>query len=63
MRRALHFAEASMKKLLFILTLTVMLMSLAKPQVADPRVTDLVQAGKIRVGVHSDYVHNGFSDR
>jgi polar amino acid transport system substrate-binding protein len=42
-----------MKKLLFVLTLTVMLISLAKAQVSDTRVTDLVQAGKIRVGVHS----------
>jgi polar amino acid transport system substrate-binding protein len=42
-----------MKKLLFVLTLTVMLVSLAKAQVPDTRVTDLVQAGKIRVGVHS----------
>ena len=43
-----------MKKLLLIVTFTAMLASLAEAQqVPDPRVTDLVQAGKIRVGVHS----------
>ena len=43
-----------MKKLLLAVTLTAMLASLAEAQqVPDPRVADLVQAGKIRVGVHS----------
>jgi polar amino acid transport system substrate-binding protein len=51
--RLAEFVEASMKKLFLILTLTAMLTSLIKAQVPDPRVADLVQAGKIRVGVHS----------
>jgi polar amino acid transport system substrate-binding protein len=43
-----------MKKLLLTVTFTVMLASFAAAQqVSDPRVADLVQAGKIRVGVHS----------
>jgi polar amino acid transport system substrate-binding protein len=43
-----------MKKLLLIVSLIVMSTSLADAQQAgDPRVADLVQAGKIRVGVHS----------
>ncbi len=46
---------ARMKKLLLTVTCTAMLASLAEAQqvVPDPRVTDLVQAGKIRVGMHS----------
>jgi polar amino acid transport system substrate-binding protein len=43
-----------MKKLLLTVTFTAMLASLAEAQqIPDPRVADLVQAGKIRVGVHS----------
>ena len=43
-----------MIKLLLSVTFTAMLASLAEAQqVSDPRVADLVQAGKIRVGVHS----------
>jgi polar amino acid transport system substrate-binding protein len=45
--------EASMNKLLFTLAFTAVLTGLAKAQVPDPRVSDLVQAGKIRIGVHS----------
>jgi polar amino acid transport system substrate-binding protein len=41
-----------MKKLVLLL-LTIMSTSAAPAQQADPRVADLVQAGKIRVGVHS----------
>jgi len=41
-----------MKKLLLTVAFTTMLASLAEAQQApDPRVADLVQAGKIRVGV------------
>jgi polar amino acid transport system substrate-binding protein len=43
-----------MKKLLLAVAFTAMLASLAAAQqIIDPRVADLVQAGKIRVGVHS----------
>jgi hypothetical protein len=43
-----------MKKLLLSVTFTAILASLAEAQpVSDARVADLVQAGKIRVGVHS----------
>ena len=43
-----------MKKLLLIVTFTAMLASLAEAQqIPDPRVADLAQAGKIRVGLHS----------
>jgi polar amino acid transport system substrate-binding protein len=43
-----------MKKLLLTVTFIAMFASLAEAQqVPDPRVADLVQAGKIRVGVHS----------
>ena len=43
-----------MKKLLLTVTFTAMLASLAEAQqVPDPRVADLVQAGKVRIGVHS----------
>jgi polar amino acid transport system substrate-binding protein len=43
-----------MRKLLLAFTFTAMLASLAEAQQAsDPRVADLVQAGKIRVGMHS----------
>jgi polar amino acid transport system substrate-binding protein len=43
-----------MKKLLLIISFALMSMNLAGAQQArDPRVADLVQAGKIRVGVHS----------
>ena len=46
--------EARMKKLLLTVIFTAMLVSLAEAQqVPDPRVNDLVQAGKIRVGMHS----------
>ena len=45
-----------MKKLLLIITFTAVLASLAEAQqTSDPRVADLVQAGKIRVGIHSFY--------
>src|SRR5947209_17390137 len=45
-----------MKKLLLIVTLTAILASPAEAQqTSDPRVADLVQAGKIRVGIHSFY--------
>jgi polar amino acid transport system substrate-binding protein len=43
-----------MKKLLLTVTFTATLASLAEAQpVFDPRVADLVQAGKIQVGMHS----------
>ena len=43
-----------MKKLLLSITFIAMLASLAEAQQApDARVADLVQAGKICVGVHS----------
>jgi polar amino acid transport system substrate-binding protein len=43
-----------MNKLLLTIAFTAVLAGLAgAQQVADPRVADLVQAGKIRVGVHS----------
>jgi polar amino acid transport system substrate-binding protein len=42
-----------MKKLLLAIAFTAVLTSLARAQVPDPRVADLVEAGKIRVGVHS----------
>jgi hypothetical protein len=43
-----------MKKLLLTVTFIASLASLAEAQqTPDPRVADLVQAGKIRVGVHS----------
>src|SRR6476660_5074384 len=43
-----------MKKLFLAVTFTATLVSLAAAQqVPDPRVADLVQAGKIRVGLHS----------
>src|SRR3954469_18792564 len=49
-----EFLEAGMKKQLLIFTLTAILPSLAEAQQSsDPRVADLVQAGKIRVGIHS----------
>jgi polar amino acid transport system substrate-binding protein len=45
-----------MKKLLLIVSFTLMSMNLAGAQRAsDPRVADLVQAGKIRIGIHSFY--------
>src|SRR4051812_47171700 len=45
-----------MKKLLLILTLATIMVSPAEAQrTTDPRVADLVQAGKIRVGIHSFY--------
>lgn len=45
---------ARVKKLLLTVTCTAMLASLAEAQqVPDPRVADLAQAGKIRVGVNS----------
>jgi polar amino acid transport system substrate-binding protein len=45
-----------MKKLLLIIALTAILASLAEAQqTSDPRVADFVQAGKIRVGMHSFY--------
>jgi polar amino acid transport system substrate-binding protein len=45
-----------MKKLLLIVSFTIMSMTLAgAQQPRDPRVADLVQAGKIRVGIHSFY--------
>ena len=43
-----------MKKLLLTITFAALFAGLAQAQPAgDPRVADLVQAGKIRVGVHS----------
>src|SRR3954464_11104386 len=42
-----------MKKLLLVASLIVVSASIASAQQADPRVADLVQAGKIRVGIHS----------
>jgi polar amino acid transport system substrate-binding protein len=48
-----------MKKLFLIITITAILTGLAgAQQTADPRVADLVQAGKIRVGIHSFYTKN-----
>src|SRR4029079_13351165 len=48
--------EASMKKLFLAVAFTATLVSFAAAQpVPDPRVADLVQAGKIRVGIHSFY--------
>src|ERR1041385_3900732 len=45
-----------MKKLLLIVSLTILSMNLAVAQQPhDPRVADLVQAGKIRVRIHSFY--------
>ena len=45
-----------MKKLLLSAFLILLSTSLARAQqVGDPRVADLVQAGKIRVGIHSFY--------
>src|ERR1700740_3134414 len=45
-----------MKKLLPIIALTAISPSLAEAQQSsDPRVADLLQAGKIRVGMHSFY--------
>jgi polar amino acid transport system substrate-binding protein len=45
-----------MKKLLLIIALAAVLASLAvAQQTSDPRVADLVQTGKIRVGLHSFY--------
>ena len=45
-----------MKKLLLIVSFALVSMNLAgAQQVRDPRVADLVQAGKIRVGIHSFY--------
>src|SRR5947209_11591794 len=45
-----------MKKLLLVISFSIMSMNLAGAQQArDPRVADLVQAGKIRVGIHSFY--------
>src|SRR6478672_3887820 len=46
--------EAHMIRLLLTITFIAMLASLAEAQqTPDPRVADLLQAGKIRVGVHS----------
>ncbi len=43
-----------MKKLLLSIAFTAIFTSLAEAQqIPDPRVADLVQAGKVRVGVHS----------
>jgi polar amino acid transport system substrate-binding protein len=43
-----------MRRLLLTVTFTAMLASLAEAQqMPDPRIADLVQAGRIRVGVHS----------
>src|SRR3954469_19567520 len=47
-----------MKKLLLVASLIVVSASIASAQQADPRVADLVQAGKIRVGIHSFYTKN-----
>src|SRR4029079_17536238 len=49
--------EAYMKKLFLAVAFTATLVSFAAAQpVPDPRVADLVQAGKIRVGIHSFYI-------
>src|SRR5215471_16873341 len=60
MARAVRFrctpesVEAHMTRLLLTVTFTAMLASLAEAQpVSDPRIADLVRAGKIRVGMHS----------
>src|SRR3954469_10153148 len=54
-----EFLEAGMKKLLLIFTLTAILPSLAEAQqTSDPRIADLVQAGRIRVGIHSFYTED-----
>src|SRR5262245_34777842 len=46
--------EAHMKQLLLTVTFPAMLVSLAEAQqVPASRVADLVQAGKVRVGMHS----------
>jgi polar amino acid transport system substrate-binding protein len=47
-----------MKKLLLLVSFTILSMSAAGAQQPDPRVTDLVQAGKIRVGIHSFYTQD-----
>jgi polar amino acid transport system substrate-binding protein len=48
-----------MKKLLLIFALTAVLASLAAAQqTSDPRVADIVQAGKIRIGIHSFYAQD-----
>jgi hypothetical protein len=53
-RRTLESLEAQMTRLLLTVTIAAMLASLAEAQhVSDPQVADLVQAGKIRVGMHS----------
>ena len=45
-----------MKKLLLIVSFAILSMNLAgAQQTADPRIADLVQVGKIRVGIHSFY--------
>jgi len=45
-----------MKKLLLTFALAALLANLAEAQqISDPRVADLVQAGKIRFGIHSFY--------
>ena len=49
-----------MKMLFLTVAFIAMFVSLAEAQqVSDPRVADLLQAGKIRVGVHSIIVHKG----
>src|SRR5262249_58116141 len=46
--------EAHRTRFLLTVTFTALLASLAEAQpVPDPRIADLVQAGKIRVGMHS----------
>ena len=53
-----------MKKLFLTVAWTALLTNLAAAQPgADPRVADLVQAGKIRVGVHSCDVPKGSTRR
>src|ERR1043165_3776344 len=45
-----------MKKLLLIVSFAILSMNLAgAQQTADPRIADLVQVGKIRVGIHTFY--------
>ena len=52
-----------MKKLFLAVAFTATLVSLAAAQqVPDPRVADLVQAGKIRVGAALCHVHEGFAN-
>jgi polar amino acid transport system substrate-binding protein len=50
--------ETCMKKLLLVLLFTALVAAPAAAQTSDPRVADLVQAGKIRVGIHTFYTRD-----